>query len=119
MMCAAQKNVCRRQRLIRTCVQMIVPYLNTSRSPEEQGDQVLEPGPAGGGVLIIKELPMEKNPKVLIVEDNEPIVRLMREMLSLLGFDVVGVASTVSDALNQAEIVRPQIAIFDVRLGAG
>jgi DNA-binding response OmpR family regulator len=61
---------------------------------------------------------MEKNPKVLILEDSESIALTMREMLTLLGFDVVCIASTVSDALNQAEITRPEIAIFDVRLAA-
>ena len=59
-----------------------------------------------------------ENPKVLVVEDNESIALSMREKLTPLGFDVVGVASTVSDALNQAEITRPKVAIVDVRLGA-
>src|SRR5215470_10652367 len=54
--------------------------------------------------------------KVLIVEDDAIEALGMREMLSLFGVEVVGVASRVSDALCLAEDTLPDVAIFDVRL---
>jgi DNA-binding response OmpR family regulator len=54
--------------------------------------------------------------KVLIVEDDALIALSMREILTLVGFEVAGVAATVSDALILAENTRPDLAIFDVRL---
>ena len=54
--------------------------------------------------------------KVLIVEDDSLIALSMREILALVGFEVAGVAATVSDALILAENTRPDLAIFDVRL---
>ena len=54
--------------------------------------------------------------KVLIVEDEPLIALSLREVLTLVGFEVVGVAASVSDALRIAQNTRPDIAIFDVRL---
>jgi two-component system, response regulator PdtaR len=54
--------------------------------------------------------------KVLVVEDDAVIAMSMREILSLVGFEVVGVAATVTDALCLAENTKPDVAILDVRL---
>jgi DNA-binding NarL/FixJ family response regulator len=54
--------------------------------------------------------------KVLIVEDNAVIAFGMREVLSHAGFDVVGTATTVGEALRVAAETRPDVAIMDVRL---
>lgn len=54
--------------------------------------------------------------KVLIVEDNAVISFAMREVLSQAGFDVVGTAATVGEALRVAAETQPDIAIMDVRL---
>src|SRR5918911_3478711 len=54
--------------------------------------------------------------KVLIVEDDALIAMSLREVLSLVGFNVVGVAATVSDALCLAQNTQPDVAIFDVWL---
>ena len=59
---------------------------------------------------------MENSPKVLIVEDDGMVALAMQDVLSLVGFNVVSVAASVSDALCQAEITRPEIAVFDVKL---
>ena len=59
---------------------------------------------------------MENSPKVLIVEEDDLVALAMRDVLSLVGCDVVGVTPTVSGALCEAEITRPDIAIFDVKL---
>ena len=56
----------------------------------------------------------EKTPKVLIAEDGALIA--MREVLSLIGLEVVGVAASVNDALCLAQNTQPDLAIFDVRL---
>ena len=60
--------------------------------------------------------PEAKPAKVLIVEDEALIALSLREVLVLVGFDVVGVAATVGDALCIAQNTPPDIAIFDVRL---
>jgi DNA-binding NarL/FixJ family response regulator len=41
---------------------------------------------------------------------------VLRELLPLVGCKVIGTAATVNDALCQAEITRPHLAIVDVRL---
>lgn len=59
---------------------------------------------------------MGNSPKVLIVENDSLIALAMQDVLRLVGFNVVGVVASVSDALCQAEITRPEIALFDVKL---
>jgi two-component system, response regulator PdtaR len=54
--------------------------------------------------------------RVLIVEDNAVIALGMREVLSQAGFDVVGTAATVGEALRVAADTCPDIAIMDVTL---
>ena len=54
--------------------------------------------------------------KVLIVEDDPLIAFTLREALTLVGFEVTGIAASVSQALTLAESTRPDLAIFDVRL---
>jgi len=54
--------------------------------------------------------------KVLIVEDDAIEAMSMREVLTLVGLEVVGVASCVNDALCLTENTCPDLAIFDVRL---
>jgi two-component system, response regulator PdtaR len=59
---------------------------------------------------------MERRWKVLIVENDPLVAWTMDEVLSLIGFEVVGVATRVSEALHIAESTKPHLAIFDVRL---
>ena len=54
--------------------------------------------------------------KVLIVDDDAVVAVTMQQLLTLVDFDVVGVAAAVSDALCLAENTHPDLAIFDVRL---
>jgi len=54
--------------------------------------------------------------KILVAEDDALIAMSIREVLSLFGFEVVGVAATVNDALCIAQNSRPDLAIFDVHL---
>ena len=53
---------------------------------------------------------------VLIVEDDAIEAMSMRAVLTLVGLEVIGVASCVNDALCLAENTCPDLAIFDVRL---
>ena len=54
--------------------------------------------------------------KILIVDDDAVEALGMCEMLSLVGLEVVGVATRVKDALCLAEDTRPDVAILDIRL---
>jgi DNA-binding NarL/FixJ family response regulator len=57
-----------------------------------------------------------KHAKVLLAEDDALIAMSIREILSLFGLEVVGVAATVTDALCLAQNTHPDLAIFDIRL---
>ena len=61
-------------------------------------------------------VPEGKPTKVLIVEDEPLIALSLRDVLTLAGFEVVGVAARVSDALTIAHNTPPDVAILDVRL---
>src|SRR5262249_16435291 len=54
--------------------------------------------------------------KVLIVDDDTVLAVTMQQLLTLIDFDVVGVAASVNDALCLAENTHPDLAIFDVCL---
>lgn len=51
--------------------------------------------------------------KTLLAEEDALIAMSIREVLSLLGYEVVGVAATVNDAPCIAQNSRPDLAIFD------
>jgi two-component system, response regulator PdtaR len=57
-----------------------------------------------------------KGNRVLVVEDEALVALGVREVLNSVGFDVVGVAATVTEALCIAQDTLPDVAIFDVRL---
>jgi DNA-binding response OmpR family regulator len=61
-------------------------------------------------------MPANYPAKILVAEDDALIAMSIREVLSLFGFEVVGVAATVNDALCIAQNSRPDLAIFDVQL---
>jgi DNA-binding NarL/FixJ family response regulator len=54
--------------------------------------------------------------KVLIVEDDLLVALGMADVVTLAGHQVVGSARTVSEALEKARTVRPDVAVFDIRL---
>ena len=54
--------------------------------------------------------------KILILEDDVLVACSLREVLSLVGYKVTGIAASVSDALCLAEKTQPDLAIVDVRL---
>jgi len=56
---------------------------------------------------------------VLIVEDDLSIAELLLDVLEYDGYDVVGVARTVDDAVGLARLHQPDVAIVDVQLDDG
>jgi DNA-binding NarL/FixJ family response regulator len=54
----------------------------------------------------------------VIVDDNEPFLRVARTMLERQGMAVVGTAATGAEALRQARELSPDVALVDISLGA-
>jgi DNA-binding NarL/FixJ family response regulator len=54
----------------------------------------------------------------VIVDDNEPFLKVARRMLERQGMAVVGVAANGAEALRQARELRPDVALVDISLGA-
>jgi len=61
-------------------------------------------------------LPKSNSAMILVAEDDVLIALSLQQTLSLFGFEVVGIAATVSDALCLAQNTRPDLAIFDIQL---
>lgn len=62
--------------------------------------------PSGGAEL----------PRILIVEDEYLISVELEARLSEAGFEVVGIATTASEALRLAAAERPALIVMDIRL---
>jgi len=57
--------------------------------------------------------------KVLIAEDEFMIADQLEDALIGSGYDVCGIARTVDEAVALAELHKPDLAVFDVRLARG
>jgi DNA-binding NarL/FixJ family response regulator len=55
--------------------------------------------------------------RCLIVDDSPRFLEAARRHLEREGIDVVGVASSISQALQQAERLRPDVTLVDIDLG--
>jgi DNA-binding NarL/FixJ family response regulator len=55
--------------------------------------------------------------RCLIVDDNERFLAIAQDRLTNGGMDVVGTATNQVDALRQAEALRPDVVLVDIRLG--
>jgi DNA-binding NarL/FixJ family response regulator len=55
---------------------------------------------------------------VLIVDDNRSFLEAARVLLEREGVTVVGVASTIAEALSRAAELRPEVVLVDITLGA-
>jgi DNA-binding NarL/FixJ family response regulator len=53
----------------------------------------------------------------VIVDDNEPFLKVAHRMLERQGMAVVGVAANGAEALRQARELRPDVALVDISLG--
>ncbi len=57
--------------------------------------------------------------KVLIVEDEVLIALHLAAMVQDLGHEVVGIATSASEAVSSAATHRPDVALMDIRLSGG
>jgi two-component system response regulator RegA len=71
-------------------------------------DKLEETGPAGE----------ESLGSLLVVDDDEPFCRRLGQALQKRGF-VVTMATSVADGIREAEGIRPDYAVVDLRLGDG
>jgi CheY-like chemotaxis protein len=53
----------------------------------------------------------------MIVDDNAHFLEAAAELLQREGIDVVGVASTITEALQKAGELRPDVYLVDIDLG--
>jgi DNA-binding NarL/FixJ family response regulator len=56
--------------------------------------------------------------RVLIVDDSRSFLNAARVLLEREGVPVVGVASTIAEALSRAAELRPEVVLVDITLGA-
>ena len=55
--------------------------------------------------------------RCLLVDDNEAFLETASLLLNREGVTVVGVASTIAEALRQARALRPDVILVDIGLG--
>ena len=58
---------------------------------------------------------MSPNPRVLIVDDDETVLKMLARALSLEGYDV-RTAATPIEGLNEAERTPPDVILLDLRM---
>jgi DNA-binding NarL/FixJ family response regulator len=54
--------------------------------------------------------------RVLVVDDTDHVRRMLVEMLTLDGFDVVGEATNGEHAVHTAAEVKPDVIVMDLRM---
>jgi CheY-like chemotaxis protein len=85
-------------------------YRSCQISLELKGKTIFDSGKVFGGPAVRK---------VLIAEDDLMIADFLEEVLVDGGFDVCGIARTVTQGLALAQLHQPDIAILDLRLAFG
>ena len=55
--------------------------------------------------------------RLLIVDDNAQFLHAARDLLEREGMDVVAVASTIAEALERSDELRPDVCLVDIDLG--
>lgn len=55
--------------------------------------------------------------RCLLVDDNPELLQALRSFLEREGITVVGVASTIAEAVRLVAELRPQVALVDIDLG--
>ena len=56
--------------------------------------------------------------RCLLVDDNEAFLEAASLLLEREGLTVVGVASSIAEALRQAGVLRPDLVLVDIGLGS-
>ena len=55
--------------------------------------------------------------RCLLIDDNRTFLETARSILNRQGVTVAGTASCTAEALRQASVLRPEVAIVDIGLG--
>jgi DNA-binding NarL/FixJ family response regulator len=55
--------------------------------------------------------------RLLIVDDSPQFLEAARDLLEGEGMTIVGVATTISDALDRVDVLRPDATLVDIELG--
>ncbi len=63
--------------------------------------------------------PIAQSLRILVVEDDVALGRLLGEMLEAMGFGVCGLATSETEAIEAAARERPDLMLVDVGLGSG
>ena len=58
---------------------------------------------------------MSPHPRVLIVDDDETVLKMLARALSIEGYDV-RTAATPIEGLNEAELTPPDVILLDLRM---
>ncbi len=58
-------------------------------------------------------------PRILVVEDEAIVARDLLQQLSELGYESVGHVTRGEEAVEQAGLLRPDLVLMDIQLGAG
>jgi hypothetical protein len=61
----------------------------------------------------------DDKPGILIVEDESVVAMDLTQDLERLGYQIVGIADTGSEAIRLAEEVRPELVLMDIHLHGG
>jgi len=61
-------------------------------------------------------IPPSETIQILIVEDEYVIAANLQENLETLGYDVLGIASSATEAIATAGALRPDLVLMDIRL---
>jgi DNA-binding NarL/FixJ family response regulator len=59
---------------------------------------------------------LDRNPRILVVEDDFLVASEMEVALQFAGYTVVGVAASADEAIAFAESTEPDLAVIDIRL---
>jgi signal transduction histidine kinase len=57
--------------------------------------------------------------KILIVEDEVILAKDMKEILTAMGYEVVGETGRGEEAIQQAQVLQPELILMDINLGSG
>ena len=52
--------------------------------------------------------------RILVADDNPSVVQMVRTLLELQGFEIVGLAADGSEAVALAQTMRPDVAVLDL-----
>jgi CheY-like chemotaxis protein len=55
--------------------------------------------------------------RCLIVDDNDHFLQVVSDLLEREGIEIIGVASTSTEALRQVDEFRPDVTLVDIALG--